>query len=110
MEETDVPELAPETRADLLKEAHINLRITVVDKKTIEQKATKAGLTTGDYVRRAALGKKISEKIPNDLRRLIAGSANNLNQLTRLANAGKLNSVSAEKLNKLVNRLLETLK
>ncbi|GGF27230.1 plasmid mobilization protein [Hymenobacter cavernae] len=110
MEEPDVPELAPESSEELLKDAHINVRITSVDKKTIEQKAAKAGLTTGDYVRRAALGKKIGEKVPRELRNQMAGAANNLNQLARLANAGKLGSVGGEKLTDLANRLLELLK
>ena len=110
METTDEPELAPEGDQSLLKDAHINVRISSVDKNTIIKKAAIAGLSTNDYIRRAALGKKITEKVPTELRRVIAGAANNLNQLTRLANAGKLNSTSTERLDDLVTRLLEMLK
>ena len=110
MEEPDVPDLAPEAEKNTIKDAHINVRISSADKKTILAKAKKAGLSTNDYVRRAALGKKIAEKVPTDLRRLLAGTATNLHQLTHLANAGKLNCVSSAQLTELVTRLLETLK
>ncbi|MDF7815112.1 plasmid mobilization relaxosome protein MobC [Hymenobacter sp. YC55] len=110
MKTADVPDLASPAEKSTIKDTHINVRISRADKKIIVGKAEKAGLSTNDYVRRAALGKKIVEKVPPDLRRLIAGSVNNLNQLTRLANAGKLNSVSSAQLTDLLNRLLEILK
>lgn len=50
------------------------------------------------------------ELVPPELRRQISATGNNLNQLTRLANAGKLSAVSASTLNELVKRLLQTLK
>jgi hypothetical protein len=110
MEENDVPELASDADKNEIKDAHINVRISSADKKIVLAKAAKAGLSANEYMRRAALGKKISEKVPTELRRQIAGAANNLNQLTRLANAGKLSLESKEKLDELVNRLLDTLK
>lgn len=110
MEEQQTPELASASEAKANKEQHINLRVTTAEKEVIKAKAAKAGLKTGEYIRRAALGKKVVEKVPNDLRRQISAAGNNLNQLTRLANAGKLTGVSAEMLKELATRLLETLK
>ncbi len=106
----DPPELAPGGEAMANKAAHINLRIAAADKKIIEGKAGRAGLRTGEFIRRAALGKVIVERVPLDLRREIGSVGNNLNQLTRLANAGKLPGVGIEALNELVNRLLQTLR
>lgn len=110
MEAVDPPELVPAGDAKASKGAHINLRISSADKKQVEAKAARAGLNTNEYVRRAALGKTIVERVPVELRRQIGGAGNNLNQLTKLANAGKLPGVGIEALNELVNRLLETLR
>ena len=104
------PEPAPQGEAMASKDAHINLRIAATDKKIIEGKAVRAGLKTGEFIRRAALGKVIVERVPPDLRREIGSAGNNLNQLARLANAGKLPGVGVEALNELVSRLLETLR
>ncbi|QNE42177.1 MobC family plasmid mobilization relaxosome protein (plasmid) [Hymenobacter sp. NBH84] len=57
-----------------------------------------------------ALGRSITEKVPNELRRQIATVGSNINQLARLANAGKLSGASTEQLNQLVAGLLQTLK
>ncbi|GAB2452571.1 hypothetical protein GCM10011375_39610 [Hymenobacter qilianensis] len=97
-----------ETRAN--KEKVKRFRVTTAEVKAIEKKAAKAGLSFSEYCRRAALDKPIVELIPPDLRRQISTAGNNLNQLTRLANAGKLGGASVETLNELLTRLLETLK
>ena len=110
MEEQQLPKSAPQSEAKANKEQHINLRITSTEKALIEAKAARAGLTTGEYIRRAALGKRVVEKVPNELRRQIGTAGNNLHQLTRLASAGKLNGLSVELLKDLATRLLETLK
>ena len=98
----------PKPRAN--KEKVKRFRLTSGEVKAIEAKAKKAGLSFSEYCRRAALDKRIVELIPPELRRSITLAGSNLNQLTRLANAGKLNAVSAERLSELVTRLLETLK
>lgn len=110
MEEPQSPELAPPGDENENKDAHINLRISSADKKQIEGKAARAGLSAAEYMRRAGLGKRIVERVPPELRRQIGAAGNNLNQLTRLANAGKLNGAGVEALNELINRLLQTLK
>lgn len=104
------PAPAPQGEVAASKDAHINLRIAAPDKKIIEGKAARAGLKTGEFIRRAALGKVIVERVPLDLRREIGSVGNNLNQLVRLANAGKLPGVGIEALNELVGHLLATLR
>lgn len=110
MEVEALPGLAPEGDDQSQKDQHINIRISTADKKLVEEKAAEAGLKTGEFMRRAALGRKITSKIPPDFRRMLAATGSNLNQLTRLANAGKLTGTSAQTLNELLSRLLETLK
>ncbi|GAB3307714.1 plasmid mobilization protein [Hymenobacter tenuis] len=110
MEQKPSPETAAEQVAAGEKDNHINLRISTADKQEIEKKAARAGLKTGDYVRRAALGKQIVEKVPAELRQALAAIGNNLNHLVRLANAGQLNGANTAVLNELMTRLLQTLK
>jgi hypothetical protein len=101
---------APSGEEKASKEEHINMRISGTDKRTIEAKAKRAGLSVADYVRRAALGKTIVERVPPELRKQLGAAGNNLNQLARLAISGKLPGAGIEALNELVNRLLQTLR
>ena len=107
---TDPLETAPKEETTANKDGHINLRIAATDKQAIERRAVRTGLKTGEFIRRAALGKVIVERIPPDLRREIGLVSSNLNQLSHLANTGKLSGVGIEQLNELVNRLLKTLR
>jgi hypothetical protein len=92
------------------KHAHINVRIAASEKRAIEAKAKQAGLSVGEYMRRAALGKRIVERVPPELRRLLGATGSNLNQLTKLANSGRLPGAGIEQLNELITLLLQTLK
>jgi hypothetical protein len=96
--------------AVVVKEERIELRVSATDKRAIATKAKRAGLSVGDYMRRAALGKTIVERVPPELRRQLGTAGNNLNQLARLANSGKLPGAGIEALNELVERLLKTLR
>jgi hypothetical protein len=96
--------------AVVVKEERIELRVSATDKRAIAAKAKRAGLSVGDYMRRAALGKTIVERVPPELRRQLGTAGNNLNQLARLANSGKLPGIGIEALNELVERLLKTLR
>ena len=96
--------------AVVVKEERIELRVSATDKRAIAAKAKRAGLSVGDYMRRAALGKTIVERVPPELRRQLGAAGNNLNQLVRLANSGKLPGTGIEALNELVERLLKTLR
>ena len=44
----------------------MSLRISAEDKEQIEEKARKTGLTTSEYIRRCALGRKHRRKIEKD--------------------------------------------
>ena len=66
-------------------------RMTPADKKAIRQRAKAAGMTVTDYLTACALGKEIVrvDGLDNLLSELKA-QGRNLNQLTTLANMGRL--------------------
>jgi hypothetical protein len=67
----------------------INLKLTEDDYKAIAQKAADIGMKPTQYARQMVLNGRIKPRYTKeelDLRRKIAGMANNLNQLTRRAN------------------------
>ena len=73
----------------------IPIRITEKELSVIDRKAARARLTRTEYLITCALGKEITliedlKPILADLRRI----GNNLNQLTRLANMGKIQGVN----------------
>ena len=68
----------------------INLKLTESDFDAIRQKAENIGMKTTQYARQMVLRGRIKSRYTKeelDLRRKLAGMANNLNQLTRKANA-----------------------
>ena len=80
-----------------MRKRNISIPIRVSDKElaVIDKKAEKARLTRTEYLITCATGKEITliedlKPILADLRRI----GNNLNQLTRLANMGKIEAVS----------------
>lgn len=85
-------------------------RVTPAEEKAILKKATQANLEFSEYCRRAALEKVIVERILGEARVKIIGVSNNLNQLTRLANADRLPGVGIEQLNEVLALILETLR
>ena len=69
----------------------IPARMTQADKKSIQQRARAAGMTVTDYLTTCALGKDIVrvdglDAVLSELK----AQGRNLNQLTALANMGKL--------------------
>jgi predicted DNA binding CopG/RHH family protein len=73
---------------DMEKETNIIIRIKPNDKEEIKKKASSAGLTVSEYARKLLLTGEIIKVDPED-RLTLNGIANNLNQLTRLANQMK---------------------
>ncbi len=70
----------------------INLKLTKADFDSISEKAESVGMKPTQYARQMVLNGSIKSRYTKeelDLRRKIAGMANNLNQLARKANAGR---------------------
>ena len=79
----------------------ITLRLTKADKECIQSKAKQAGMTVTDYLVTCGLGKEI--KTMDGLRELTAqvkGVGRNLNQLTTLANMGRVTVVRLDEVEK----------
>ncbi len=70
------------------KELHLKVRISESDKKKIKENAEKAGLTVSQFSRKMLIDGQINV-IDLEHKRTIAGIANNLNQLAKIANASK---------------------
>ena len=67
----------------------INLKLTEVNFAALRQKAASLGMTATQYARQMALTGKIVDRYTKeelDLRRKLAGMANNLNQIAKQAN------------------------
>ena len=93
----------------------ITLRVTPRTKEAIQEKAKAAGLTVTDYLCYSGLGKEIVrleglDKVLSEPK----AQGRNLNQLTTLANMGKLKilkgDVLAENYGKIHEQLLELLR
>ena len=69
----------------------ITARMTAADKKVIHQRARAAGMTITDYLTTCALGKEIVRVDGlDDLLSELKAQGRNLNQLTTLANMGRI--------------------
>jgi hypothetical protein len=74
----------------------INLKLTRADFDAISEKAASVGMKPTQYARQMTLNGSIKSRYTKeelDLRRKIAGMANNLNQLARRANRDGLDNV-----------------
>ena len=88
----------------------ITARMTPADKKTITQRAKAAGMTVTDYLTTCALGKEIVRVDGlEDLLSELKAQGRNLNQLTTLANMGRLSVLCGDDLISEYTRLCDTL-
>lgn len=70
------------------RETHVKVRLTATERFMISARAKDAGMRLSDWIRAAAKAAKVVARLkPEDLQimRMLAGLANNLNQLTKLA-------------------------
>jgi hypothetical protein len=70
------------------RETHVKVRLTATERFLIAARAKDAGMRISDWIRAAAKAAKVVARLkPEDLQimRMLAGLANNLNQLTKLA-------------------------
>ena len=88
----------------------ITARMTPADKKAITQRAKAAGMTVTDYLTTCALGKEIVRVDGlDDLLSELKAQGRNLNQLTTLANMGRLSVLREDDLVSEYTRLCDTL-
>lgn len=70
------------------RETHVKVRLTATEHFMISARGKDAGMRLSDWIRSAAKAAKVVARLkPEDLQimRMLAGLANNLNQLTKLA-------------------------
>ena len=89
----------------------ITLRVTPRTKKTIQELAQSAGLTVTDYLCYSGLGKEIVqveglEQVLSELK----AQGRNLNQLTTLANMGRVSVVKGDTLAENYRKIYEQLR
>ena len=89
----------------------ITLRVTPRTKKTIQELAQSAGLTVTDYLCYSGLGKEIVqveglEQVLSELK----AQGRNLNQLTTLANMGKVTVLKGDALAENYGKIYEQLR
>lgn len=90
----------------------IRVRLTTTERFLIETKARQAGMRISDWIRAAALKAKVVGRMSAEDRRvlhLLAGMANNLNQLTKLAHTSGIISIVI-KCDNLLKEIDQTLK
>ena len=84
--------------------------MTPADKKAITQRVKAAGMTVTDYLTTCALGKKVVRiNGLDDLLSELKAQGRNLNQLTTLANMGRLSVLRGDELIRKYTRLCDTL-
>lgn len=90
------------------KTAILTARLTPAEKAAIERKAKQAHMTVTDYIVKCALGKNV---LPiqglDDILSELKAQGRNLNQLTKLANMGRITVVNPENLEKAYTSLYE---
>ena len=88
----------------------ITARMTPADKNAIHQRAKVAGMTVTDYLTTCALGKEIVRVDGlDDLLSELKAQGRNLNQLTTLANMGRISVLRGDDLVREYTRLCDTL-
>ena len=91
------------------KTAIITARLTPAEKAAIERRAQQANMTVTDYIVKCTLGKNVrqtDELVP--ILSELKAQGRNLNQLTKLANMGRIDLVDAEKFHRGLHESLRT--
>jgi hypothetical protein len=103
-------------RQQVTRDAHLMVRMTAAEKRNVCAKAKAAGMKPSEWFRAAAIKADIVPRLsPGDLQilRMLSGMANNLNQLTKLANhfgyqhAAKACIALLEKINEVIDLLFD---
>lgn len=89
------------------KTVTLRFRTTPDEQRQIEAKAKLAGLSLSEYVRRVATGQAVQERLSAELRQVVSGVANNLNQLTRYAHLRQFDDQAIEQILRTLKQALQ---
>ncbi len=94
-----------------MKDTTFSIRISTGDLETIKHKAKQAHMSQSDYVTRCCLGRQIIivDGLKDVLKQLRA-VGNNLNQLTALANMGRITVVNLDGVTKELAKICESVR
>ncbi len=94
------------------RESHAKIRLTATERMLYEKRAKDAGMSLSDFVRAATKSAKVIARLTvedSKVMRMLAGLANNLNQLTKLAHRDGILTI-ARKCDALIGEIDEALK
>ncbi len=94
-----------------MKDTTFSIRIASGDLDTIKRKARQARLSQSDYATRCCLGRQVV--VVEDLKEVLKQQraiGNNLNQLTVLANMGRVSVANLDEAAKELKKISETLR
>ena len=110
MEVEKKPQPKPEKRTKGKKTAWLGLRLTPEDKALMQAKAQEAGHNTNEFIRRAALGLDVKQRLPAELKAVLLRTSSNLNQYLKLAHQGRLYGVDEAALGGIIQALNQALR
>ena len=73
----------------------------------MQTKAKEAGHNTNEFIRRAALGLEVKQRLPAELKQVLLATSNNLNQCLKLAHTGRLNGMDEDALSRIIQVLAQ---
>jgi uncharacterized protein (DUF1778 family) len=107
MEVEKNPQPQPDKGTKRNKTAVLGLRLTPQDKALMQAKAKEAGHNTNEFIRRAALGLEVKQRLPAELKQVLLATSNNLNQYLKLAHMGRLDGVDEDALSSIIQALAQ---
>jgi hypothetical protein len=100
----------PDKGTKVKKTAVLALRLTPEDKALMQAKATEAGHNTNEFIRRAALGLEVKQRLPAELKQVLLATSKNLNQYLKLAHMGRLDRVEEDALSSIIQALAQAIR
>jgi hypothetical protein len=103
-------DVVPHKEVKCNKTAVLALRLTPEDKAKMQAKAKEAGHNTNEFIRRAALGLEVKQRLPAELKQVLLATSKNLNQYLKLAHMGRLDGLDADALSSIIQALAQAVK
>ena len=73
----------------------------------MQAKAKEAGHNTNEFIRRAALGLVVKQRLSAELKQVLLATSKNLNQYLKLAHMGRLDGVDEDALSSIIQALAQ---
>lgn len=110
METSQRPDQKGKKSAKGNKTERIGLRLTPAEKALIAANAKETGHNANEYIRRAALGLELKQRLPTELKQVLLATSKNLNQYLKLAHMGRLDGIDENALGSIIQALNQALR